>query len=226
MPSGFDPNLREQLTDFFRRALRRNPRERFDNAHQMLEAWQKVFSTATGTLTGTSEGAEPDNSALLAAATIDTSVAELGLGPAAVDALDRINVVKVRDLLQVWGRRLARMRGVGNKTRKRILAAVKVLRERLGSSTPDEPLALPPTTSTPTKARSPRNSSASTCWPHASCGPRPRAATPRRPPRSKRCSGSTNAWTSSGRVRATLPRWPASRAAESARFSPRPRRGG
>jgi hypothetical protein len=46
-------------------------------------------------------------------------------------------------LLHVWGRRLARMRGVGNKTRKRILAAVKVLRERLGSSTTDEPLAVP-----------------------------------------------------------------------------------
>ena len=135
----FDPNLREQFIDFFRRALRRNPRERFDNAHEMLEAWQKVFSTATVTLTGTSEGTEPDNSSLLAAATIDTSVAELGLGPAAVDALDRINVLNVRDLLQVWGRRLARMRGVGNRTRKRILAAVKVLRERLGSGTPVEP---------------------------------------------------------------------------------------
>ena len=138
-----DPNLREQLTEFFRRALRRNAKQRFDNAHQMLEAWQKVFSTAPGTTTGTTEAAESDNSALLAAATIDTSVAELGLGPAAVDALDRINVVKVRDLLHVWGRRLARMRGVGNKTRKRILAAVKVLRERLGSSTAGEPIAIP-----------------------------------------------------------------------------------
>ena len=98
----------------------------------MLDAWKKVFSTSQGTTTGTSEVAETDNSALLAAATIDTTVAELGLGPAAVDALDRVNVVKVRDLLHVWGRRLARMRGVGNKTRKRILAAVKVLRERLG----------------------------------------------------------------------------------------------
>jgi DNA-directed RNA polymerase alpha subunit len=104
----------------------------------MHEAWQKIFSTATATGTITSEGTETDNSALLAVATVDTSIAELGLGPAAVDALDRINVVKVQDLLHVWGRRLARMRGVGNKTRKRILAAVKVLRERLGSSSTGE----------------------------------------------------------------------------------------
>jgi serine/threonine protein kinase len=129
----FDPNLREQFTTFFRRALRRNARERFDNAQEMLDSWNKVFATGTATHTATSEGNESDNSAMLAAATIDTKVAELGLGPAAVDALDRINVLTVRDLLKVWGRRLARMRGVGNKTRKRILAAVKVLRERLGS---------------------------------------------------------------------------------------------
>lgn len=130
----FDPNLREHFTSFFQRALRRNPRERFDNAQQMAEAWRNIFTTATVT----SEGIEEDNSALLADATMDTSVAELGLGAAAVDALDRINVVKVQDLLQVMGRRLARMRGVGNKTRKRILAAVRALRERLGSPAPGE----------------------------------------------------------------------------------------
>jgi serine/threonine protein kinase len=139
----FEPNLREQFTSFFKRALRRNPGDRFDNAQQMLEAWHKVFSTATATLTTTDEGLEPDNSALLAAATIDTNVAELGVGPAAVDALDRINVVNVRDLLHVGGRRLARMRGVGNKTRKRILATVKVLSEQLASTAVGEASTVP-----------------------------------------------------------------------------------
>jgi serine/threonine protein kinase len=135
----FDPNIREQFRNFFTRALRRNPKHRFDNAQQMLEAWRKAFSTTTVT----SEGIEPDTTALLSAATVDTNVAELGLGLAAVDALDRINVVTVRDLLNVWGRRLARMRGVGNKTRKRILAAVKLLRERLGSTASGESTVIP-----------------------------------------------------------------------------------
>ena len=130
----FDPNLRDEFTGFFRRALRRNPRERFDNAHQMLDAWQKIYRTTATSLSATTDGGESDNSALLAAARMDTKVAELGLGAAAVDALDRINVLTVKELLHIWGRRLARMRGVGNKTRKRILAAVKVLRERLGTS--------------------------------------------------------------------------------------------
>lgn len=127
----FDPELRERLTSFFRRGMRRAPRERFDNAQQMLESWHHVFSTPSVTLTSM-EGIE-DNSALLALATADTSVAELGLGSAAVDALDRINVVKVSDLLRLGGKRLFHIRGVGHKTRKRILAAVKAMRERLDS---------------------------------------------------------------------------------------------
>ena len=97
----FEPNLREQLTGFFQRALRRNPKERFDNAQQMLDAWLSVFATVTGASSDTGEGAEQDNSSLLAAAAMETSVAELGLGPAAVDALDRLNVVKVEDLFRV-----------------------------------------------------------------------------------------------------------------------------
>ncbi|KKM20991.1 hypothetical protein LCGC14_1639940, partial [marine sediment metagenome] len=51
----FFANLRVELTGFFRQALRRNPRERFDNAQQMLEAWRAIFSTVTATLTATDE---------------------------------------------------------------------------------------------------------------------------------------------------------------------------
>lgn len=136
----FFPNLRDELTAFFRQALRRDPGERFDNAQQMLEAWRATFKTATAALTATSEG-EEDNRALLEAATVETNIAELGLGALAVDALDRINVVKVADLLKMPGRRLARMRGVGNKTRKRILAASKLLRKRLKVAEVEEPTA-------------------------------------------------------------------------------------
>lgn len=109
----FFPNLRVELTAFFRRALRRDPRKRFDNAQEMLQAWKDLFKTTTATEMATYEG-EEDNKALLEAATAETNIAELGLGALAVDALDRINVVKVADLLKVPGRRLARMRGVGN----------------------------------------------------------------------------------------------------------------
>src|SRR5207249_4846276 len=61
-----------------------------------------------------------------------THIHELGLGTRATNALDRANILTVEDLLTVPMRRLLRLRGVGNKTRREIAIAVKLLRERLG----------------------------------------------------------------------------------------------
>jgi serine/threonine protein kinase len=129
----FVPALREPLAAFFAQALRRDPRARFDNAQAMLEAWRGVFSTVTATThSATVEGAGAEPATLEAKATPDTLIAALGLDPAMTDALDRVNVVRVQELITVSTRRLARMRGVGNQTRKRILALAGRLRERLG----------------------------------------------------------------------------------------------
>lgn len=68
---------------------------------------------------------------LLASATLDTGIASLGLGTRATNALDRANVLSVRDLLRFNRSKLERMRGVGNKTRREITAAVRMLRTRL-----------------------------------------------------------------------------------------------
>ena len=65
--------------------------------------------------------------------TLDTQVHELGLGTRATNALDRANLLTVEDLLTVPLRRLSRFRGVGNKTRREIITAVRLLRERLGA---------------------------------------------------------------------------------------------
>ena len=74
-----------------------------------------------------------DPARLLAGATFDTQIHELGLGTRATNALDRANLLTVEDLLTVPMRRLLRLRGVGNKTRREIVTAVRLLRERLGS---------------------------------------------------------------------------------------------
>ncbi|MCH8840949.1 MAG: BREX system serine/threonine kinase PglW, partial [Planctomycetes bacterium] len=99
----FDPNLREQFGEFFAQALRRNARERFDNAQDMLDEWQGIFRTATATVTGTTVDEEIENTALLAAATSETNVSELGLGASAVDALpakttaaNTVNINRIR----------------------------------------------------------------------------------------------------------------------------------
>jgi serine/threonine protein kinase len=128
----FDPSLREALVPFFKKALRRGARERHDNAEEMLKDWRDCFSAidAAGVAT---EADEAELRQRLQEAGFESSIHELGLGTRATNALDRANVLTVEDLLTVPMRRLLRLRGVGNKTRREIAAAVKMLRDHLGS---------------------------------------------------------------------------------------------
>ena len=134
----FDASLRDSLTAFFQRAFRRDPAERFDNAEQMLDAWRDCFAgiEKPGALSDHED--EDELRQRLAAATFDSQIPELGLGTRATNALDRANVLTVDDLLTVPVRRLHRLRGVGNKTRREVGTAVRLLRERLGSPTRTE----------------------------------------------------------------------------------------
>ena len=133
----FDASLRDSLTEFFKTAFRRDPDKRFDNAESMLNAWRECFVgiEEPGSLSDHEDQSEIRR--LLEAATFDTQIPELGLGTRAANALDRANVLTVEDLLTVPVRRLLRLRGVGNKTRREIVAAVRILRERLGN--PERP---------------------------------------------------------------------------------------
>lgn len=137
----FDPALREPLTEFFTQAFRRDTTERFDNAEEMLRAWRECFAglDETGRLTDHADASLIEE--VLAAATFDTQIPELGLGTRATNALDRANILTVEDLLTAPMRRLLRLRGVGNKTRREISAAVKKLRDRLGKPEREQPIA-------------------------------------------------------------------------------------
>ncbi len=131
----FDDSMRDALSEFFHRAFRRNPAERFDNAEQMLQSWRDCFSgiEQPGLLTENED--EEQLRALLASATFQTQIPELGLGTRATNALDRANILTVEDLLTVSTYSLNRLRGVGQRTRREISAAVRILREQLGKPT-------------------------------------------------------------------------------------------
>ncbi len=135
----FDPGLREALTEFFQRAFRRDVSQRFDNAEQMLSAWRDCFKDIDKPGTISDQADEGKLRELLATATFDTSIAELELGTRATNALDRANILTVEDLLTVPMRRLLRLRGVGNLTRREIVKAAKILRERLGTPSREPP---------------------------------------------------------------------------------------
>jgi serine/threonine protein kinase len=128
----FDPSFREALVPFFKKALRRDAGKRHDNAEEMLRDWRDCFAAVEAAGAAT-EADEEELRQRLQEAGFDSSVQELGLGTRATNALDRANVLTVEDLLTVPMRRLLRLRGVGNRTRREIAAAVKVLRTHLGN---------------------------------------------------------------------------------------------
>jgi hypothetical protein len=98
----------------------------------MQNAWRQCFENLEQPGALSDQDDEETLRALLAHATFDTQIDELGLGTRATNALDRANLLTVEDLITVPMRRLLRLRGVGNKTRREIATAVKLLRERLG----------------------------------------------------------------------------------------------
>ena len=119
----FDPVVRQPLGDFFAKALRRDFRERHDNADEMLRAWRGIFERAATTHPAEAAGFE----AVARIATGQTTMAELGYSLEAQDVLDRMNVHDVRGLLAVDRVRFRYLSGVGDKIRKEVRLKAKEL---------------------------------------------------------------------------------------------------
>lgn len=128
----FDPNLRERMQAFFEKALKRDYRQRFDNAIEMLWSWQNIFKDIEQPAFG--KQSKVDTDAALENATLSTSVINLGLSTLAVSVLDREGIISIEDLLKTSMRELYRLRGVGNRTRSEIIELVNNLREKFPES--------------------------------------------------------------------------------------------
>jgi serine/threonine protein kinase len=144
----FDPGVREGLVGFFRKALHRDPERRFHNADEMRWAWQRVFQEAEERKITTPGGEEIDLRVSLEQADLTTPVAALGLSTRARNALERADILTVRNLLEYPIGDLHLMRGVGHQTRREIIDFLSKLRGRFPSveaprikepATPDEP---------------------------------------------------------------------------------------
>lgn len=130
-PERFDPTLRESLTEFFQKALARERGQRFDNAEDMLAAWKKAFKPAGGAVEA--ETVDPEElRQRLEAASLQTSLASLGLGTRVLRALDRLGALTVEELLALPGGSLHTAAGVGASTRKELVALQELLLERFG----------------------------------------------------------------------------------------------
>lgn len=126
----FDASVREGLVEFFHTALHRDPKKRFDNAEEMKWAWQQVFKEAEQRKVRMPSGEEVDLSVTLDQVDLRTPIAALGLSTRARNALERANILTVRDLLLTPIIQLHTMRGVGNQTRREITEFVAELRDR------------------------------------------------------------------------------------------------
>jgi serine/threonine protein kinase len=124
----FDASLRDGLTEFFQRALRRRPEERFDNAQEMLTAWRRIFVAAEEPIPAPTEDTTTFDP--LEQAIPETAVSTLRLSTRALNALDRLNVLTVLDLLKTPTTTIWAMRGVGHKTRRELGDLVKRVGER------------------------------------------------------------------------------------------------
>lgn len=133
----FDPTVADPLVTFFRKALRRDPKERFDTIADMAQAWVGIFAAVPE---AAADGAtEPvpgdDRDALAQTATLDTPLAESGLTPRAVSALGRYDIATVGELLALGAMETSRIRGVSEATRKEIRRRVRQWREALNVTT-------------------------------------------------------------------------------------------
>lgn len=126
----FDPSVRDGLSQFFQKALHRDPDKRFDNAYDMQFAWREVFKNAEERKITTTSGEEIVLGVSLEQATLGTPVSALGLSTRARNALERANVITVRDLLLFPILDIHMMKGVGNQTRQEIIRFVGQLREK------------------------------------------------------------------------------------------------
>ncbi len=119
----FDPVTREGFTAFFSKALRRDFKQRYDNAEDMLRAWRAIFAARQTVHPPQAKGFE----ATALTATPTTTMAELGYSLEAQDVLERMGVHNARELLAVDRIRFRYLRGVGDKIRKEIRLAAKEL---------------------------------------------------------------------------------------------------
>ena len=116
----FDPAVRDDLTAFFARALHSDYRQRFDNAEDMLRAWQRIFAAVDRPTTETDHGTPIELEQALATATEATPLPTLGLSPRLLDALARVGAQTIGELLQLPRIRLYRNQGLGQQTVKEI----------------------------------------------------------------------------------------------------------
>ena len=135
-PDLFPAEVRQSLLTFFERALQRDSAKRFEDATTMREAWQKAMAGSTVTVVGTSVGSQPGMTLAQALdeakaqAGIATIVTSLPLSPSALNALNRLSVDTIGQLLHYSPHALRWLEGVGRATQNELSGLFQEARVR------------------------------------------------------------------------------------------------
>ena len=121
-PELFDASVRDDLAEFFARALHRDVTARFSSALEMRAAWKAIFAETTSSKTTDDD---------LAHVTPQTSIRALKSSEAARDALDRLSVTTARDLLALNTQSIYFQRGTSNDVRQELMALRTSLEGRM-----------------------------------------------------------------------------------------------
>lgn len=126
-PALFDRSISDRLGTFFRRALAREARARFDTIEEMADGWRSVFSAVPPPepFGGEAEPAPDGRRVVLAP---DTPLELLGLTPKARSALERFGVHTAAELIGHDAMALSRVGGVSKATKAEISRRAAELR--------------------------------------------------------------------------------------------------
>ncbi|MDB9494416.1 BREX system serine/threonine kinase PglW [Spirulina major CS-329] len=122
--------LRDRFLEFFQKAFRRDPAERFANAAEMLEQWRDCFRESSEPATSTWERLQ----GLIETLDLQTRLQALDLEAPLLEALDRANILTVQDLRDASTQKLMQLRGVVNQRRRDINELATLIRQRFTNS--------------------------------------------------------------------------------------------
>ncbi|MEO3842154.1 BREX system serine/threonine kinase PglW [Streptomyces sp. B22F1] len=152
---GFEDELRDGLTEFFRKALARDAKQRHKDLREMRTSWQRVFldaqrlaaSAGHESLRRQGQSSAPEGEAdtaelrdqLAEVATRDTPLVRAGLTPSAYSILRDMKLTTVGEFLDRASRTFINRPGLGARTRTEIQRRQKEWRARLGSQPEPQP---------------------------------------------------------------------------------------
>lgn len=116
--SGIEPSIADAVVVLLRRALHRDPDQRFDTADDLRRAWQRAFAGVDDT-TGHPAGVDAGD-VDLSSVTRTTPISELGLQPAVASLVERLGAGTVGELASLPRHLITSTPGAGAVIRREV----------------------------------------------------------------------------------------------------------